>query len=64
MSEESWHPGKTACHLLLLHSFILLDFIFLSAVFVLKTRTKYWDLVEYPANRKHMQRIKILDEGR
>lgn len=32
-------------------------------MFVLKTRTKYWDLVEYPANRKHMQSIKILDAG-
>lgn len=36
---------------------------FLSAMFVLRTRTKYWDLGDYPANRKHMQNIKILDAG-
>lgn len=33
----------------------------LSAAFNLKTRTKYWDLLEYPAKRKHMQNIKILE---
>lgn len=33
----------------------------LGAVFNLKTRTKYWDLLEYPAKRKHMQNIKILE---
>jgi hypothetical protein len=26
-----------------------------------KDKDKYWDLVEYPAKRKHMQNIKILE---
>lgn len=58
MASGSWHRGKISCHLLLLYPFIL---FFSECCVYFKDKDKYWDLVEYPAKRKHMQNIKILE---